>query len=95
MSRKSTARKLASLDEAAINCEKFARSFPFFRADQEPAAASKQVVRLLFAFTFLWLPVHAGVCWLATKSLGLVAVAVLFRSTPELTHATSSREFRS
>ncbi|MBY0398053.1 MAG: hypothetical protein K2X91_16520, partial [Thermoleophilia bacterium] len=76
MSRKWTARKLSTLDEAAIAAGAFAPAYPLHRAGPEPAAARRQVLRLFTAFTLLWLPVHCGICWLSTNSLGLATGAV-------------------
>lgn len=77
MSRKWTARKHTTLDEAAIDAPKFARAYPVYRADPEPGTARRQALRLLVAYTFLWLPVHGGICWLASHSPGLAAAAVI------------------
>jgi hypothetical protein len=77
MSRKWTARKLSTLDEAAITAGTFAPAYTLHRADPDPADARRQVLRLLTAFTLLWLPVHCGICWLSTHSLGLATGAVL------------------
>lgn len=50
------------------------------RADVDPTVARKQTIRLLATYTLLWLPVHCGICWLASYSLGLAAAAVTVAS---------------
>lgn len=77
MSRKWTARKTTTLDEAAIDPAAFAPAYPVFRAGPAPAEARKQVLRLLTGFTLLGLPVHLGIGWLAGHSLGLATAAVV------------------
>lgn len=76
MPRKWTARKQTTLDETAIDTAKFARAYPVFRADPEPAIAHRQALRLLATYTFLWLPIHCGICWLVSYSLGLAVALV-------------------
>ena len=50
--------------------------YPLSRAGPPPAAATKQALRLLVGYTLLFLPLHAGVCYLAARSPGLAVVAV-------------------
>ncbi len=77
MSRKWTARKTTLFNEAAVDSTGYARPYPVFRAGMEQAVARKEVLRLLAGFTFLGLPVHWGIGWLAGHSLGLAVAAVL------------------
>ena len=79
-----TARKHTTLDEAAIAAPKFARADPMFRAGPEPGAAGRQALRLLVAHTFLWLPAHGGICWLASHSPDLAAAAVIVMAAAAL-----------
>ena len=75
MSRVWTARKLTTLNEAAL-CPA-AAAYPVFRAGPDRAEAGKQTLRLITAFSLVGLPAHCLVCWLAAHSLGLASAAVL------------------
>jgi hypothetical protein len=77
MSRRSTARKTTSVEESAIDGDEFALAYTIYRAELERAKATKWVLRLLFGYTILWLPIHYGVCWLAVISIGLATAATL------------------
>jgi hypothetical protein len=77
MYRKWTSRKSTTLDETAIDKSDVNPVYTVHRADLEPVVARKQALRLLATYTFLWLPVHCGICWLASYSLGLAAASVM------------------
>src|SRR5437899_2590176 len=77
MYRDWTGRKATTLDESAIDAEKFNRAYPVFRADPEPADARRQTLRLLVTYCFLWLPMHCAICWFWAQSAGLAATAVI------------------
>lgn len=77
MSREWTPRRRSTLNIAAIDPTAFRKAYALHRADLEPSAALRQALRLLTAFTFLWLPVHCGICWLSTYSLALAATVVV------------------
>ena len=77
MSRKWTARKNSVFNETAVDPAAYASPYPVFRAGPEQAVARKEVLRLLTGFTFFGLPIHWGIGWLASHSLGLAVAAVL------------------
>ena len=58
MSRKWTPRKRVSLNETAIDAKKYARAYTLYRGELDHAEATQRVLRLLFACTLLWLPIH-------------------------------------
>jgi hypothetical protein len=76
MSRRSTARKSTSVEESAIDHEAFSLAYPVHRAALESGKATKHVLRLLFGYTILGLPIHCCVYWLAGHSLELASTAV-------------------
>ena len=76
MYRKWSARRQSTLDISAIDTGTFSKAYVLDRATLEPAAALRLVLQLLTAFTFLWLPVHCGICWVSTYSLALAGTAV-------------------
>ncbi len=74
MIRKWTARKRTTLNEAALDPDQFANAYPLFRAGpSDPRVAIKEAAGLLVSFVCLALPIHAGVCWLASTSVALAA----------------------
>ena len=75
MSRVYTARKNSTFVPAAV-AEGSLPPYALSRAGPPPAAATKQALRLLVGYTLLFLPLHAGVGYLAARSPGLAAVAV-------------------
>lgn len=87
MSRLWTARKLSTLNEAALGSA--AAAYPVFRAGPDRAEAGKQTLRLVTAFTLIGLPAHCLVCWLAAHSLGLAAAAVLITAAALLAVAVA------
>jgi hypothetical protein len=89
--RKLTARRHSSLDVGAIATGPYTPAFPLFRADPDPAVANKKVLRLLTAYTLLWLPVHAGICVLSAHALGLAVGAVFLAAGVLLLLALAKR----
>lgn len=83
MSRIWTARKATTFEAAAVG-DAAEPAFPLDRAGPEPAAATRQALRLLVAYAFLLLPLHCGICWLSTHSLGLAAGVVLVAAAAAL-----------
>src|SRR5262245_60492528 len=77
MYRKWTARRQSTLEISAVDAEVFQKAYVVDRAHLEPIAALRLVLQFLTAFTFLWLPVHCGICWVSTYSLGLASTAVV------------------
>lgn len=75
MPRAAIPRKLIPLNEAALVPTPAA--YAIERRGPKRVEASKQTLLLLTVFTFVGVPVHGGVCWLAGYSLGLATLAVL------------------
>lgn len=75
MSRIWTARKTSTFNPAAA--AGVAAPYPLSRAGPEGAAAAKQALRLLAAYTLLLLPLHVFVGYLTAQSPGLAVPLVL------------------
>jgi hypothetical protein len=89
MRRIFTARKLSTLDESAIDAEKFGEAFPVSRADMDPVATRKLVARFLATYGLLWLPVHCAICWLWSLSPALATGAVAVVTIGSFVFATA------
>ena len=77
MAREWSARKTTPLVEGAIDPSDFRAAFAFVREGLALPEARKQVLRLLAAYTLIFLPLQVGVYILAARSVGLAAAISL------------------